>query len=279
MCVLVFGLTVPFANAQGCSPTAPNAILDGGFEGGDDWNPPWNIQTSTNFGTPICDLPTCGVEGMFEEPIVPFMGTNWIWFSTLVEGDEEFATVGQTFNVASPSIATLRFWLRISEVDAPFDATLDILLDGNPIPVQTFTEPSTPEGAYTQRTVFLPVLTAGNHTIVFDYADPAGDASGFTSFMVDDISLNLCTPTATTASISGRVIASRRAVPNAKVALTDQFGVTRTATTNGSGQYQFDDVLVGQTYVLRVVARRNVFSAQVITLDSSMTGVNFVAGQ
>jgi hypothetical protein len=169
--------------------------------------------------------------------------------------------------------------MRVSEVDdPPLDDTIDILVDGNP--VQTFTEPATAEGAYTLRTVPLQFLPAGNHTIVFDYASPDDPVGGNTNFLIDDISLDLCLPTATTADISGRVLTSSgRGLVNATVTITSQFGVVHSTTTGTGGRYTLEDVLVGNGYVMQVTMRGYSFSPQLVNVDSDLTGVNFVAGR
>jgi hypothetical protein len=283
VCILLFVATVPFANGQACSPTAPQVILNGGFEDNappvDPPWPEWTIQSSTNFGTPICSTNPLACGSILSPTVLPRTGEGWLLFGFNV-GFEELAQAGQTINVASTSLATLRFWMRVSEVDAPdLDDTLDIRVDG--VSVATFTEPAAPEANYTERTVNF-VLATGSRTILFDFVIPENTTPPFgnTNFLIDDISLNLCTPTATTADVSVRVINSNgRGLANATVTLTDQFGVTRTATTSTFGFYTFEDVLVGRAYVLQAVLGRYVFPSQVVTIDSDMSGVNFVAGR
>jgi hypothetical protein len=275
VCILILGSVAPFANAQ-----CPQGIVDGGFEAGFPWTD-WDIQSSDLFGTPICDTgPSAVIDCLTNGGVTaPRTGDNWVWFGGN-GGVEENATLGQTVTVNPPgAIATLRFWMRVSEVDdPPLDDTIDIMVDGNP--VQTFTEPATAEGAYTLRTVPLQFLPAGNHTIVFDYASPDDPVGGNTNFLIDDISLDLCLPTATTADISGRVLTSAgRGLVNATVTITSQFGVVHSTTTGTGGRYTLEDVLVGNGYVMQVTMRGYSFSPQLVNVDSDLTGVNFVAGR
>ena len=60
-----------------CSPT--NVINDGGFEAGGVPSTTWNDpQTSTNFGTPICDMATCGTGGgAFTAANRQYLGMVW----------------------------------------------------------------------------------------------------------------------------------------------------------------------------------------------------------
>src|SRR5687768_9202694 len=66
--------------AQTPTPTpscTPSQLLsDGTFEAGTPWAA-WTIQTSTNFGTPLCSVGSCGVGGGTADP---FAGSNWAWF-------------------------------------------------------------------------------------------------------------------------------------------------------------------------------------------------------
>ncbi|HJS51918.1 MAG TPA: hypothetical protein VJ781_08465, partial [Pyrinomonadaceae bacterium] len=117
VCVLMFNFGSSFASAQACSATAPQVIQDGGFEIGPvpDW-PLWPIQSSLFLGageTPICHTSIC-------QPAAgpARSGDSWLLFG-FNAGVEELAQVGQTINVASTSVATLRFWMRFSQVDAP----------------------------------------------------------------------------------------------------------------------------------------------------------------
>jgi len=87
-------------------------------------------------------------------------------------------------------------------------------------------------------------------------------------------------PTAANVSVSGRVLTSQgQGIRNAGVTLTDANGTTRTAITSSFGYYRFDEVEVGQTYVVTVRSKRFQFSnpTQVITLMDVLTDLNFAA--
>ena len=68
-------------------------ILDPTFEAGDPW-PDWTTQTGTEFGTPLCDLATCG-DGGGSAP--PFAGNNWAWFGGFPAPQIE--TLGQVVTI------------------------------------------------------------------------------------------------------------------------------------------------------------------------------------
>ncbi|MGE3465536.1 MAG: M36 family metallopeptidase, partial [Pyrinomonadaceae bacterium] len=163
----------------GCLPT--DVIQDGSFEGGIP-NPSWDPETSTNFGTPLCDNGSCGTGGGASPPRT---GAIWAWFGGV--GAPETATIGQTVTIPASSSATLNYWMRNGTVTAPFTDVLNVRVDGNI--VQSFTEASVAEGAYTLRTVDLSAFADGNsHDILFEYI---GTTTGIASFVVDDVSLEI----------------------------------------------------------------------------------------
>ena len=84
----------PSASASASPCTAPNVIVDGGFETGGIPNTFWNPETSTNFGTPLCDVPSCGTGGGASPPRT---GAFWLWFGGIPA--PETATLGQTVTI------------------------------------------------------------------------------------------------------------------------------------------------------------------------------------
>jgi hypothetical protein len=91
----------------------------------------------------------------------------------------------------------------------------------------------------------------------------------------------LVAPTAANASIEGRVLtADGNGIANAEVVVTGG-GLTepRVYRTNQFGKYRFDELPVGENYVISVVSPRFVFTNPAIslTLFESVTEVNFVA--
>ena len=178
-----------------CTP--PNIILDGGFETGGIPSTIWNHpQTSTNFGTPLCDFGTCG-DGSGSAP--PRTGLKWAWFGGIPV--PETATLGQDVTIPSGT-ATLRFWMRIGAVSVPFTDVLNIKIDN--VIVQSYTEPTVAETTYTERVIDLTSFANGGlHNIQFEYIGPS---SGTASFVVDDVALNAgpgcATPTASPTNTS-----------------------------------------------------------------------------
>ena len=79
-------------------------------------------------------------------------------------------------------------------------------------------------------------------------------------------------------SISGRVMSpDGRGLGNVSVALTDQSGLSRTATTSSFGYYTFADVRTGESYLLRVASRRYRFTPlAIINANENIVGADFV---
>ncbi len=85
-------------------------------------------------------------------------------------------------------------------------------------------------------------------------------------------------PTAAGVSVSGRVLtADGRGVRNAVVSLTDQRGATRSVRTGPFGYYRFDDVQVGEAYVIGVTSKRYRFAPQFVSVTDELTELNLVA--
>lgn len=87
-------------------------------------------------------------------------------------------------------------------------------------------------------------------------------------------------PTAANALISGRVrTAGGQGVRNAYIVLTDSFGTLRSTQTGTFGYFRFENLPVGQTYVLTIYSKRYIFAqtSQIIFLNDNVTEINFTA--
>lgn len=80
-------------------------------------------------------------------------------------------------------------------------------------------------------------------------------------------------PTAAGVSITGRVMFSGRGVGGAIVVIALGDGTIRHARTNAFGNFNFDDLLVGQTVLIDVQSRRHNFAPQLISLSDSLSGL------
>lgn len=81
-------------------------------------------------------------------------------------------------------------------------------------------------------------------------------------------------PTAAGVSVSGRVLNhGRHPLRNVLVTLTDLNGASRRISTNTFGYFRFDDVRVGESYVLSANSRRYSFQSQILSISEDITNL------
>jgi hypothetical protein len=170
------------AQPTGCTVVAPG-VADGTFEAGVPW-PAWTVQTSTNFGTPNCDIASCGTGGGAG---APFAGNNWSWFGGIPAA--ETATLGQNVTIPPGPFLFVRHQFRVGAVATPFTDTLTVRVDGT---VQvTYPEPTVADPAYTQRYVNVTAFANGApHALLYTYIGPT---TGTANFLIDNVELVTCT--------------------------------------------------------------------------------------
>lgn len=172
-----------WAQPTGCTTVSPG-VVDGTFEAGEPW-PAWPVQTSTVFGTPLCDTLICGSGGGTGGP---FAGDNWAFFGGT--SATETSTLSQDVTIPSGLFVFLRFQMRIGLVNAPFTDTLAVRVDSTT--VATFTEPTAAEAAYSERLINVSAFANnGSHAITFAYTHP-GAVSSTANFTVDNVELVAC---------------------------------------------------------------------------------------
>lgn len=149
-------------------------------------SPNWT-ESSTFFDSPLCNNSLCGTGGGASPPRT---GLIWAWFGGTA-GPGEVAGLSQAFTIPTGTVgAQLRYWMRNGSVATPFTDVLTVEVDG--VPIQTFVEAQTPEGAYTEQTFDMTPFADGNsHVLNFHYVQNAG---GIASWVVDDVALNLPCP-------------------------------------------------------------------------------------
>ena len=83
---------------------------------------------------------------------------------------------------------------------------------------------------------------------------------------------------APTVSVSGRVFTTidGQGLRNAIVTMTDPQGLQRRAVTSTFGNYQFDNVVTGQTYIFSVASRRFRYAPQLVPVNGTLTFFNFL---
>lgn len=103
-------------------------------------------------------------------------------------------------------------------------------------------------------------------------------ATGLTS--LSPFAVAIVAPTAANVSISGQVVGGKSGLSNVIVKLSGG-NLTQpiTAKTNNFGFYKFDNLPVGETYVLTVSSKKYVFTepARTLNLLDEITDVDFTA--
>jgi hypothetical protein len=158
-------------------------------------------------------------------------------------------------------------------------------------------------GVDTQASQTITNFGAGNTIIVTEGAGPVGwtlsnvncvesgiadstqNSIGPASIIVQLGEVVTCTftntqliPSAATVSVGGRTMTSNgMPISRVTVVLTDQNGFARTTLTNNFGYYRFDEVEVGQTYVVNVSSKRYQFAPRVISLSDELADLDFIA--
>jgi uncharacterized delta-60 repeat protein len=87
-------------------------------------------------------------------------------------------------------------------------------------------------------------------------------------------------PTAANVSVSGQVLNSdKQGISRVAVSLTDSSGSTRYAVTNSFGNYMFEAIPAGQTYVISVNHKKYVFTPDslVLNISEDLSGIDFTA--
>ncbi len=103
--------------------------------------------------------------------------------------------------------------------------------------------------------------------------DPATGAAGDATFTPLGFA-----PTSASVNIGGQVVNTQGLpVRNAKVSIIDFSGNISLARTNPFGYYRFENVGVGQTYVVEISAKGLSFNSQVITPVEDVEDLNFSA--
>ena len=112
-------------------------------------------------------------------------------------------------------------------------------------------------------------------TVDYSYSGPG-------QVEIDAVSVQTLAPTAAPVTVEGRVLSdSGRPVYKALVTITDQYGVKRSAMTNMFGNYRFEGVSAGETYVIAVSHKQYRFpgSPALINVNDRIAELDFVAGK
>ena len=161
-------------------------IVDGGFEQGPQGNA-WT-SSSSNFGTPICDVASCGNGGGSG----PNTGSYWSWIGGAGPSANtlpEVGTVSQSV-IIPMGMATLQFQLQLPLCDTQLDY-LEVRLDGQVVFTVDGGSSLCGQASYSLQSVDVSSFADGNsHTLQF-YGETFALLVA-TNFMVDDVALFAC---------------------------------------------------------------------------------------
>lgn len=115
------------------------------------------------------------------------------------------------------------------------------------------------------------VPSGSNFYVLVEEFDPAASCASYT------VTVTPCPSAAASLfTIAGRVLTpDGRGLVNARVILTNASGAQRTAATSSFGFYSFTDVESG-SYTASVSSKRYRFSAQVLSVSSALSNIDFV---
>ena len=213
---------------------AAELLQDGGFEassGSPPLSPNW-VETDsaqgTSPGSPLCPSSNCASNSVYTPPRT---GSFWARFGGPVGVTTHTASLSQSVTIPSGGTAVLTYWYRNGRVETPFNATLQVRIDGNTL--KTHVEAATAESAYTQQTVNIPAqyLNGASHTISFNYSNTSG---GDNRMGVDDISLTYTAAVTGTPTVSSTSPASPSSSTTPLVKGTAETGSTVTLYSNSS---------------------------------------------
>lgn len=165
------------------------AVTDGSFEDGTP-NPSWN-EASVVFGTPLCDMASCGNCG---GPCGPKTGAWYAWFGGA--GALEIGSLDQTVSIPTGATgATLTFWVMMPTIFGHDLDTFQVQMDNTSLFEVTNADSNTYKSAYVMESVDVSSYAdGGSHTLkLWGYEDGAGGA-GVTNILVDDVSLTYTNP-------------------------------------------------------------------------------------
>jgi hypothetical protein len=169
------------ANAQNIDCNA-NIVADSSFEAGIS-SGAWT-ETSTNWGTPLCTVATCG----FGNGTGPHTGTWWAWFGGTTLNEE--GSVSQFVVLPANTTANLYFYLEIPVCETPgFVDFLAVIIDNtDTLFIVTDTSSLCGLQSYALQTINLDAYCDGSaHNILF-----YGHTFSSTNFFVDDVSVITC---------------------------------------------------------------------------------------
>lgn len=182
---------------QCTEPIPPGTIDDPGFEDGRP-NAFWDESSTNPFGSPICDVASCGTGA----GVGPAEGTFWAWFGGV---PNQLGTLSQSIVIPTMN-PNLAFELEVPVCAAPTDF-VEISIDGTPVWTIDGTSPLCGEDGYTSQVADISAFADdGSH----DLEIHSESGAGISNFFFDEFSLpggpSVCAPVGTSLTLVKQVI-------------------------------------------------------------------------
>lgn len=173
------------------------------------------------------------------------------------------------YQVGVNTVTATSPWTNVPALDfTPPQSGADGSLDGN----------AAANRVNLSSSITLSVPPGADFCLRWSDANSSGNDKGMA---IDDFQMSFTTTSAAPASIMGRVIDSAgRGISNAFVTLTGGSLTTPIVRrTNTFGYYSFEDIPVGETYIISVSSKRHNFSqsTHVVTLQENISNLDFIA--
>jgi subtilisin-like proprotein convertase family protein len=172
-----------------------------------------------------------------------------------------------------------RIWVRVTEVGNPTNTRIVWLYDG-PTMNETVGGPTTTNigesAGWGRYSADISDFAGKNVQVQFHLdSDTSVVLSGWA---IDDVQLYHVGVVAANVGVGGRVVDSKgNAISRAYVTLTGADGVARTARTNTFGYYRFDNIEVGDSYILEATAKGYAFAPRVVTVQDEVADADIIA--
>jgi hypothetical protein len=121
---------------------------------------------------------------------------------------------------------------------------------------------------------------SGTTPLTLSNVNASNDAAQSLAITSQNGTVAISGPTAAEVSVSGNVVNTNGAgVRNVRLTLTSSSGESRTVLSGESGYYEFTEVVVGETYILTVSAKKYTVpeSPRILNINDELNEINFLA--
>lgn len=131
--------------------------------------------------------------------------------------------------------------------------------------------------------VTITTMPAGAYNIVVDgYLGSSDTYTLAVACVAGQTCIQPSTLTPANVTVSGRILTNDRGgrgLTNAAVQLIDQSGNSRTIITGRNGYFQFDEVVIGQSYTITIGSKRYTYSPRVIEVNDAINDLEITPDQ